>query len=211
MCTGLLLQTDENITHLSETKASIPVPGAPSSPSFSEIYAAHAGRILNFIFHLVQNEEAARDLTQEVFIKVFENLAGFREQSQVYTWIHRIALNHTLNFLKSEKRRKLRTLLEMDFVDLFREKESEPKALAAPSSEAPDELLERRDRQQIVQAALASLPASHRIPFLLYRYEEMSHQEIANALGISLSAVETRIHRAKKLLIKKLEPWLEDL
>lgn len=163
------------------------------------------------IYRLVLNEDVARDLTQEVFIKVYENLSSFREESQVYTWIHRIALNHTLNFLKKEKRRKYFALLDKDFIDLFRGEETEATHLPESSPATPDQIVENEERQRIIQSALAELPAKYRVPFSLHRFEEMSYQEIAESLNISLGAVEARIHRAKKMFIKSLEPWLKDL
>ena len=184
---------------------------SPDVPIFAVLYRDHAPRILTMIHHLVLNEETARDLTQEVFVKVYENLEGFRGESHPYTWIHRIALNHTLNFLKREKRRKLLGLLDQDFLDLFKDDASSNETLSSAKPVAPDTIMEGEERDRIVRNALASLPPRYRIPFLLHRFEEMSYQEIAASLELSLSAVETRIHRAKKMLIGKLEPWLKDL
>ncbi len=184
---------------------------SPDAPSFAALYRDYAPRILTMIHHLVLNEATARDLTQEVFIKVYENLEGFRGESHPYTWIHRIALNHTLNFLKREKRRKLLGLLDQDFLNLFKDDGSNDGTLSSAMPLAPDTIMEGEERDRIVRNALASLPPRYRIPFLLHRFEELSHQEIAATLELSLSAVETRIHRAKKMLIGKLEPWLKDL
>lgn len=182
----------------------------PDVPAFAELYRDHSRRILTFIYHLVLNEETARDLTQEVFIKVYENLGRFRGDSQIYTWVHRIARNHTLNFLKREKRRRLLGFLDRNFLDVLRDDEDEVEIPAVLSS-SPDAMLEQNERDRIVRDALESLPPQYRIPFLFHRFEEMSYQEIATALDVSLSAVETRIHRAKKMLIGKLEPWMKDL
>lgn len=181
------------------------------APSFAALYSDHAPRILAMIHHLVLNEATARDLTQEVFIKVYENLDGFRGESHPYTWIHRIALNHTLNFLKRERRRRLLGLLDQDFLDLFKDDGSNDVTLSSAIPLAPDTIMEGEERDRIVRNALASLPPRYRTPFLLHRFEEMSYQEIAATLELSLSAVETRIYRAKKMLIAKLEPWLKDL
>ena len=181
------------------------------APSFADLYRDLSPRILTLIHHLVLNEETARDLTQEVFIKVYENLEDFRGESQIYTWIHRIALNHTLNFLKREKRRRLLGFLDRNLLDVIREDGDLAEVPSPLSSSSPDAILEQTERDRIVQSALESLPPKYRIPFLLHRFEEMSYQEIAKALDVSLSAVETRIHRAKRMLIGKLEPWLKDL
>jgi RNA polymerase sigma-70 factor (ECF subfamily) len=80
--------------------------------SFEEIYEAYGERILNLSFQFTRNEESARDLTQEIFLKVFQNLDSFEGRSQVYTWLHRIAVNHITNHLKRERRHRWLNLLD---------------------------------------------------------------------------------------------------
>ena len=179
--------------------------------TFEEIYRANAGRILKLVSRMTQNREVARDLTQEVFLKVFDNLASFRREAEVSTWIHRIAVNHTLNYLKREKR--ARGLGEAN--EIFGRVVQHGKALREPIDEsrgaAGDAALEDRERAEVVQGAIRALPGKYRVPLVLFHYEGRSYQEVAVIMGLSLSAVESRIHRAKKMMIDILGPLARQL
>ena len=76
---------------------------------------------------------------------------------------------------------------------------------------SPAQILEDEERNKMVKSFVDGLPPKYRVPFTLFKYEGMSYKEIAESLEISLSAVETRIHRARKQLVTKLEPWLKHL
>jgi RNA polymerase sigma-70 factor (ECF subfamily) len=183
----------------------------PETPSFDAIYATYGERILNLAYHLSGNEETARDLTQEIFIKVYQNLAGFEGRSQIYTWIHRIAVNHITTYLKKARRHRWLSLLDEKVSDLVFRDRWDP--AGSPSEKTPraERNLEESDRARIVWEAVQSLPDKYRVPLTLFNYDGMSHKEVADALNLSLSAVEARIHRAKKKLIKKLEPWIDQI
>ncbi len=180
-------------------------------PSFEELYRQHAERVLRLAYRFTRSEAAARDITQEVFIKIYEHLDTFRGQSQLATWVHRIAMNQILNHLKSEKRRKWLDLLDEKIADAMEADLSLMSRWGATESARPDHQLERAEREQFVWSCVESLPVRYRVPFVLFRYEEMSYNEVAATLRISLSAVEARIHRAKKMLIAKLKPHIQYL
>jgi RNA polymerase sigma-70 factor (ECF subfamily) len=179
-------------------------------PSFDEIYREHASRILNLLNRMVGSEEAAHDLLQDVFLSVYKQLASFRGESSVGTWIHRIAVNLALNHLKREKRRVWRDILDEGVGELLRQDRLDLPDREPSGSERPDELAERSEQEALVARAIAGLPPDLRISLLLFQQEEMSYDEIARTLGISLSAVESRIHRARKRLIRELAPLLRD-
>ena len=84
----------------------------PATLTFDEVYAAYAERVLNLAFRLTGDEDVARDLSQEIFIKVYQNLARFEQRSQIFTWIYRIAVNHINNYLKKERRQRWVRLVE---------------------------------------------------------------------------------------------------
>ncbi|MEJ2722929.1 MAG: sigma-70 family RNA polymerase sigma factor [bacterium] len=180
----------------------------PETPSFEDIYAEYGERILNLAYRLSGDEEAARDLTQEIFVKVYENLETFEHRSQVYTWIYRIAVNHVTNFIKKERRRRWVTLMDEKVSDLARSEGNDPDLRQRVETAPAERNLEASDRARIVWDAVRSLPEKYRVPLVLFHYEGLSYKEIAETMGLSLSAVESRIHRAKKRLIKKLEPWI---
>jgi RNA polymerase sigma-70 factor (ECF subfamily) len=176
--------------------------------SFDEIYASYADRVLNLAYRFTANEETARDLTQEVFIKVYNNLESFEQRSQVYTWVYRIAVNHITNHLKKERRRRWVNLLDRTVSEAVQAEGVEPTFEHRVANAPADSKIEERERAQIVWAAIRSLSVKYRVPLVLHHYEGLPYKDIAESMGISMSAVESRIHRAKKQLIKKLEPWV---
>jgi RNA polymerase sigma-70 factor, ECF subfamily len=182
-----------------------------TSLNFDEIYKEYGKKILNLAYRMTSSEETARDMTQDIFIKVYKNLAAFKGESNVYTWIYRIALNHIMSYLKKEKRYKFFRLIDKSVTEILHEDMIEPRYLNNASISTPDEILEKTERDKIINSIIDSLSPKYRIPFILFRYEELSYKEISEQLGLSIPAVEARIHRAKKKLIEKLEPWLKHL
>ena len=178
---------------------------------FEHLYRSHAEKILNLAFRMTGREDVAKDLTQDVFLKLYERHQDFRGDSQIYTWIYRIAVNHILNYLKKEKRMRWFDLLDKNVADLFQKRSYDSEWSLNNRPATPLEQLEKAQREKIVWRAIQTLPINYRVPLLLHRYEGLSYQEIAANLDISLSAVESRIHRAKKSLAKKLKPWLEKI
>jgi RNA polymerase sigma-70 factor (ECF subfamily) len=157
------------------------------------------------------NEEDARDLTQEIFFKVLQNMDTFRHRSRISTWIYQIATNHVLNHLKRKRRYSWLSLLEADVSDVLCQDRMEAWSPSLATAPSPQCLLERSERDAIVRSAIESLSFKYLVPLVLEYYEGMSYKDIAKVLNISLSAVETRILRAKKQLIRRLRPHIEDL
>ena len=178
-------------------------------PTFEEIYHEYAERTLNLLYRFTSREQVARDLLQDVFIKVYENMDSFERRSQIHTWIYRIAVNHAINYVRRERRTLWFNLLDVSVGDLLKREKVEMSGLGGGDVLRPDELLERSETEQLVQRAVDSLPIKYRVPFVLFKDEQMSYNEISNVLDLSLSAVESRIHRARKMLIKKLSPLLK--
>ena len=174
---------------------------------FDGIYESYSERVLNLAYRITGNEDTARDLTQEIFIKVYQKLDTFEQRSNIYTWIYRVAVNHIYNYLKKERRRSWVGLLDKTVEDIIQDGDIEP-SFPAVREKAADHKLEETERADIVWRAVRSLPPKYAVPLSLYTYERLSYLEIAEALDISLSAVEARIHRARKKLIKILEPWV---
>jgi RNA polymerase sigma-70 factor (ECF subfamily) len=180
-----------------------------SVPSFEEIYAEYAERTLNLLYRFTSREQVARDLLQDVFVKVYENMESFEKRSQIYTWIYRIAVNHAINHVRRERRTLWFNLLDESVGELLKREKVEMSGIGGGDVLRPDEILERSEADQFVQRAVDSLPVKYRIPFVLFKDEHLSYNEIADVLEISLSAVESRIHRARKMLMKKLAPVLK--
>ena len=180
-----------------------------SLPTFEEIYQDYGERTLNLLYRFTAREQVARDLHQDVFVKVYENMGSFEKRSQIYTWIYRIAVNHAINYVRRERRRLWFNLLDETVSDLLKREKVEMSGLGGGDVLRPDELLERAEADQFVQRAVDSLPIKYRVPFVLFKDEQMSYNEICDVLGLSLSAVESRIHRARKMLMRKLSPLIK--
>jgi RNA polymerase sigma-70 factor (ECF subfamily) len=181
------------------------------APTFDELYQAYAERVLNLAYRLTANEEQARDLTQEVFIKVYENLGTFKHEAHVYTWIYRIAVNHIYNHLKKEGRYRWLNLMDRSVSDILRDEKMDSVYHERTARPSVDRQLEKAERAQIVWATIQELSPKYRVPLVMHHYEGMSYKDIAEAMQISMSAVESRIHRARRQLIEKLKPWIEDI
>lgn len=155
--------------------------------------------VLNCAFKFLRNRESAEDITQEVFLEVFESIHTFRGDSKLSTWIYRIAVTKSLNHLKSMRRKKRFAVL----VSLFEGEKAEDPA-APMAMMGPDRQLENQDRARILSWALYRLPDNQRIAFTLSKYDELSYEEISSIMNMSISSIESLLHRAKANLRKIL-------
>ena len=145
----------------------------------------------------------AEDIAQDVFVDVFRNIDRFRGESSLSTWILRIAHNKSLNYIRDN--RKPGTIP----MESSGSERSIEETMPGKDSDRPDRSLEIDRNAAILYNAIAELPEKLGKPFSLHKLDGMSYESIAEFLGISLSAVESRIHRAKhhlrKTIIRKLE------
>ena len=167
--------------------------------TFRMVVQRYSRMVLNCSYKFLRNKESAEDLTQEVFLEVYESVKTFRADSKLSTWIYRIAVTKSLNHLKSMKRKKRFAVL----VSIFG-KDDSVKDIPLADSIAPDKELENKDRARLLAWALDKLPDNQRVAFTLSKYDEMSYEEISSIMNTSISSVESLIHRAKTNLKKKL-------
>ncbi len=167
--------------------------------AFGELVERHHRRLLRVCERLLGDAEEARDAVQEVFLKVMVKAGGFRPRALVSTWLYRVAVNHCLNVLR--RRRLLR------WVSLGPAEEDATAVAVDPPEERadPHRQLDARRRWRQVQRAVAALPPSQRAVLVLARFEELSYKEIAETLGITLGAVESRLFRAMRALERTQE------
>ena len=155
------------------------------------LYQQYAGRVFTLAIHFSGDPDAAKDITQSVFLKVFRGIDTFRNEAEVGTWIHRITYNACMDH---RRRGRFRFLwLNVDDVDV-----------AAPEAESPDALVERQQIQRRVRRALAGLPPKYRMPLLLKFLEDMTYPEIAEVMQCRVGTVSSRISRGQRLLAKQL-------
>lgn len=148
----------------------------------------------------VHNDEDAQDLAQDVFLEVFQSLDTFRNESKISTWVYRICVNKSLNFLRSRKRRQWVLQLE----SLFQGKNSNETEWESDEQNTPFFRIENAEKASILHSAIESLPENQKIAFTLSKYEELSYKEISEVMRVSVSSVESLLHRAKLNLQKKL-------
>ena len=148
------------------------------------------GSLERFALSLTQNMEEAKDLLQETFVKVWKNINNFRADSQIYTWIYRIATNECLNFLKKKRNRFFLPIVDV-------ESELNNKLDNSPYING-DEI------QMKLQKALLKLPDKQRLVFNMKYFDEMKYEEIAEITGTSIGSLKASYHHA----VKKIEEIL---
>ena len=176
-----------------------------NTTDFQSIVENLQEKVRNTCFRYVNNAEDADDIAQEVFIQVYESMGHFREESQISTWVYRIAVNKSLDFLRSKKRKKRFGQL----TSLFRSTEEGEEIIDIPSYGTPEQELEDKERKEILDWALSKLPDNQKTAIILSKYEGFSNKEITEIMDMSLSAIEALMHRAKKNLQKLLKDYFE--
>ncbi|MCP5062562.1 MAG: RNA polymerase sigma factor [Ignavibacteriae bacterium] len=172
--------------------------------NFKSVVESLQEKVRNTCFRYVNNIEDADDITQEVFIQVSESMNHFREEAQLSTWVYRIAVNKSLDFIRSKKRKK--RFAQM--TSLFKSDEDET-AIEIPSFGTPQKELEDKERKEVLDYAISQLPDNQKTAIILSKYEGFSNKEITKIMDMSLSAIEALMHRAKKNLHKHLKNYFE--
>ncbi len=167
--------------------------------AFNELVNTYSRKIFRLAKHITQNDEDAEDVLQETFLKAFEHLVNFQGQSKFYTWIVRIAVNESL--MKLRKRKSDRTVPLDEPVDTG---EDTVVREIAVWDENPEQKYSREELGQILDEAVESLRPAFRTVFVLRDIEELSTEETAEALGISVPAVKSRLLRARLQLRERL-------
>lgn len=163
-----------------------------NSSKFQLIVEKHQLMIFKTCMGFVHHHEDAEDLTQEVFLKAYQSLNLFKGDSAFGTWLYRIAINHSLTFLRKRKTKNLIQSVE----DFF--------GINNSDTETPESLTIEDERKKIIRDAVDSLSENQKIAFTLSKYDDMKQSEIAEIMMISEGAVESLLQRAKNNLQKKL-------
>jgi RNA polymerase sigma-70 factor (ECF subfamily) len=179
---------------------------AGNSHEFHDLIRPHERSVYIMALSLLHNEADAEDAAQEAFLKAYRNLAKFRGDSKFSTWLISITLNEARSRLRSKKNVKLQSLDEPP----EGEGHVSP-ALLRDWREIPSEALERQEIRLLLQEAITDLPLIYREVFLLRDVGELSVNESAEALGISIASVKVRLHRARIMMQKRLVPQLKKM
>jgi RNA polymerase sigma-70 factor, ECF subfamily len=167
--------------------------------AFGELVRRYEGKIFRLAQHITQNREDAEDVLQETFLKAYEHLEQFQGQSKFYTWVVRIAVNQALMKLrrrKTDKSVSLDETIDTGEDTIVRE--------IAAWDENPEQRFSREEIGQILESAIQDLEPPYRSVFVLRDMEELSTEETAEALGLSVPAVKSRLLRARLQLREKL-------
>lgn len=166
--------------------------------ALNELMARHAGPLFGFLCRFLQDEEAAHDLAQETFVRVYRHRAEFRAGQRFSPWLFTLAGNLARNHLRSRSRRP----------EVPLEDPAQPVALPADPGSAPDEKAQQTERLAAVRAAVAELPAELREAVALCELDDRPLAEAAAVAGTTVKAIESRLYRARQQLRLRLARWL---
>jgi RNA polymerase sigma-70 factor (ECF subfamily) len=169
------------------------------SSAFEELVIKYQSKVFNTAYRMLSSYQDASDTAQEVFIRAYKSLAGFRGDSKVYTWLYRITVNTCLNKLKSRKP-------TVPLSDCGREWGPTGSPPGHPEPSGPIKRLQEKELQRRVQEGIQSLPARYRSLIILRDMQGLRYQEVAEVLDCSLEAVRSSLYRARQELRTKLEP-----
>lgn len=169
--------------------------------AFDELVRRYQERIYSTIYHMTASHEDAADMAQETFIKAFQALKTYKGDASFYTWLYRIAVNKTINFLKT---RRNKTHLSLNDLDL--NAENDPNLVALVSDKTPRRDLGLNELQEKLNAAMMKLSSVHRLAVTLHDVQGLPHEEIARIMDCNVGTVRSRLFYARQ----QLQAYLSD-
>lgn len=182
-------------------KQSIQALKSGSEQAFKTLMEVHQEKVLNTCLGFVPNRQDAEDLTQEVFVEVYRSIQNFREESKLSTWVYRIAVSKSLEFIRYRKRKK-RVAFFQSLIGLDEKEER----LQTKHFDHPGVQLEQKERTKLLYTYIDKLSDNQRAVFTLHKIEGLSYKEISEIMKVSLSSVESLMFRARK----NLQKWLKE-
>jgi RNA polymerase sigma-70 factor (ECF subfamily) len=174
--------------------------------AFDELVGRFRNRVFGMIYNMVHNEQDAWDLAQDSFVKAWKSIGRFRGQSSFYTWLYRIVMNVTIDWLRKKQVRGSGA----EFDDSIQLKDIDPASRTVPKADAlPHQKMERQEIRARIEAAIAQLSPEHRAVILMKEMEDMQYHEIAESLGCSIGTVMSRLFYARKRLQNMLRDVYE--
>src|SRR5947209_9191883 len=172
--------------------------------AFEQLVKRYDRNVFRIAQHITQNREDAEDVVQDAFLKAYQNLPRFQEQSKFYTWLVRIAVNEALMRLRRRRPERMVSLDE----DIKTEEDSMPREVADWTPN-PEQQYSQEELRDILQRTIQGLPASFRTVFVLRDVEGLSTEETAEALELSIPAVKSRLLRARLQLRERLNRYFK--
>lgn len=173
--------------------------------AFDELIRRYQERVYATVYHMTSNHEDANDLTQEAFVKAYKAINSFKGDSSFFTWVYRIAVNKTINFLKQRRNRHNNlSLNDLDF-----NAEHDPDLISLISDKNPRRDLGLVELQEKLNEAMQKLSETHRLVVTMHDVQGMSHEEIAKVLGCNTGTVRSRLFYARQQLQGSLADYLK--
>ena len=170
--------------------------GSPAA--FEELVTKYQSKVFSMALSFTRNREAADDLAQEVFLKAYLALPKFHGRSEFGTWLYRISMNHIKDFLRKKGRAKEVSLDDVREIS-FSDREQADKA---------EQERETETRRTLIQKFVQSLPEKYRVILTLRDIQGLAYEDISRILRLSPGTVDSRLHRARRMLRVKLAPYL---
>ena len=173
--------------------------------AFDELIRRYQERVYATVYHMTSNHEDANDLTQETFVKAYKALSSFKGESGFFTWVYRIAVNKTINFLKQKKNRHNGfSLNDLDF-----NAEHDPDLVALVSDKNPRRDMGLAELQEKLNEAMQKLSDVHRLVVTLHDVQGLSHEEIGKIMDCNPGTVRSRLFYARQQLQGSLADYLK--
>lgn len=172
--------------------------------AFEELISGYEKKAYNIAYRMMGNEEDAKDMAQEAFIKIYKSIKNFREESSFSTWLYRIVTNVCLDEIRKRKRNET-VPLEIS----IQNDDGAAHIELGADKETPDDIYERIEKRQLIFNAINSLSEDYKTVIVLRDVQGFGYEEIASMLNCSLGTIKSRINRARNALKDKLRYQLE--
>ena len=166
---------------------------------FSVIVDRYQSKVFSTVYNYTHDHEEARDLTQEIFIKLYNNLQSYKNKASFSTWLYRIAVNRCIDWTRKKRLQTISTIYDNsdDGIDIY--------DTIADSGGGPDEAFIRQENKAYIRKVVEDLPEIYKTVIILYYFEDFSPQEISDITDVPKRTIETRLYRGKNLLKLRLE------
>jgi len=159
---------------------------------FEDFFNQHKLKVMNLCYGMVHNKDNAEDLVQDIFLEIYSSAKNFKGKSKLSTWLYRIAINKTINYLRKEKIKKF--FVNIDDVEHILQ-----------TDDRADLSIEEKEKINNLHKVIDILPSKQKEAIILFIYNELPQKEIAEIMNSSLASIEVLIHRAKKTIKNKTD------
>ena len=176
----------------------------PASYKIETIFDKYKSKVYRLALSITRNPSDAEDITQNAFLKIIKNLSYFREESQISTWIYKIAYNEALMFLRKKKSQNRLSQF------LNKSKQKSAYGLFVNWAKLPDQSLLDGELKERINNAIADLPIKYRMPLILDNAKDLPLKESAKVLGLKINSLKTRLHRARLIIKHDISGYFHD-